>query len=245
MARMRLQTFGTTLRLPSRKELEGERKCEPWGFFNREKVVSDLRLQGRLWWTMFCPTVILLGLSSWEYPPHVSPPFWYHCFDFNNRIIPDFISQYICNIAPRKPLWAHGDPEHSCIPSHTFICGHNCLPLAKGRASRTTRFYEILHWQNTYSTRWRSFFFLERLESRVKMEGGMWIKVEEEEFLQIGKSFPIWEQNPFLIPFHPGQQILQGSTWNKITGFLFYWINDTAQRGYDSCDCGPQLTRAV
>lgn len=124
------------------QERAGGRK-EMWTmrFFNREKVVSDLRLQGRLWWTHVLPHCNPTRTLFREYPPHVSPPFWYHCFDFNNRIIPDFISQYICNIAPRKPLWAHGDPEHSCNPSHTFICGHNCLPLAKWRASRTTRFY--------------------------------------------------------------------------------------------------------
>lgn len=44
--------------------------------FNREKVVSDLGLQGRLWWTTFCPPVIQLVLSSGNIL-NTS----HHCFD--------------------------------------------------------------------------------------------------------------------------------------------------------------------
>lgn len=108
--------------------------------FNREKVVSDLGLRGRLRWTTFCPTGIQLRLS------HRNINTSHHHFDvttsdFSNRIVPAFMSQWIYNMALIKTLWAHGDQEHSCIPSHTFICGQDCLPLPKWRASTTTRFY--------------------------------------------------------------------------------------------------------
>lgn len=47
MAKMRQQTMGTKLRLSSRKDL-GETGNVNHAVFNREKLVSDLGLGGRL-----------------------------------------------------------------------------------------------------------------------------------------------------------------------------------------------------
>lgn len=43
--------------------------------FNREKVVSDLGLQGRLWWTTTHTQLNPAQTHPWEYVHHSSPPF--------------------------------------------------------------------------------------------------------------------------------------------------------------------------
>lgn len=154
MARTGQQALGTKLRLPSRKELEGEGKCEPCGLQQR-KGAKWLRVARETVVDDTHPTLIQLRLSHGNILSAAHHYFWYYDLSFSSRIIPAFIAQCIWNMALVKTSHAHGDQEHSCIPNHTFTCSPRGWPPPRWRANGTTqnRVFWFLNWQNIYSAR--------------------------------------------------------------------------------------------
>lgn len=105
--------------------------------FNREKVVSDLGLQGRLWWTPLHATLISLRLSC-EHVQHAAPWLPISLSQLQQQNRPCFhVSVHLKHGINKDPR-PSGDQEHPWILNHTFICDHDCLPPPKCRASRTT-----------------------------------------------------------------------------------------------------------
>lgn len=60
--------------------------------FNGEKAVSDLLLQGRLWWIPVHPTLIQLKLSCGKIRSMSHHHFQNHYLSLSNRTVPAFIS---------------------------------------------------------------------------------------------------------------------------------------------------------
>lgn len=236
MARIRQQALGTKLKLASRKELEGEEKCEPCGFQKR-KSGRRLRAVGMLWWIPSHPTLIQLRLSYGNILNISHHQFWYLYLSFSNRIVPVFISQCTWHMALIKTLRAHRGQEHSYIPNHMFIGGHGCLPPPNREHVQQQGVLDPELAKHTCSKE-VEFLLSREIGNSVEKRGWAVNKGREGRIL-----IPMWVAHPLLVSFILGNKYSKTPPGNKLICFLFCQINNfVAWKGHKHA---PLLTRAT